>query len=104
MNTEDRITKLEATIRTMEEKRKIMMFDLFALRSAFIGFATIISDASTAQRAAAKSRAEDRLASCLLLVGLPDEQAEEAIATLEDLFYEIDAARNAADQPPARLS
>lgn len=104
MNTEERIQALERTIITMEEKRKLMMFDLFALRSAFIGVISAISDVSADQRAVAKSQAEDRMASFLLIAGFPEEQSAEALATLEDLFYEIDAARNAGDLPPAVLS
>lgn len=104
MKLEERIEKLETALDAMEEQRKIMLFDIFALRAAFVGYATIISNASAAQRAAAKSLAEDRLAKCLLIAGLPSEEATESLATLEDLFYEIDAAQNAADQTPARMS
>ena len=104
MNTEDRIKQLETALEAMEEKRKIMMFDLFAVRSVLIGLTPLIAASSAAQRGVAKSLAEDRMASYLLLAGLPGEQAAEALAALEDLFYEIDAARNAADQTPARPS
>lgn len=104
MNTEKRIEALENAITTMEEKRKIMMFDLFALRSAYIGFIAAISDVSADQRAVAKSLAQDRMASFLLIAGFPGDQSEEAQAALEDLFYEIDAVRNAEGLPPSGLS
>lgn len=99
MRLERRIRKVEAALATQEEKRAITMYELFALRATFIGFNSILSNASGAQHAEAKDRAMDRLASYLMAGEFPAEDSKEAIAILEDMFYEIDAARSARDQP-----
>lgn len=104
MKLERRLKRLEIALVSQEEKRRLMTAMILALRSALIGFTPLIAASSTFQHSAAKSLAMDRLSSSLLAGEFPADQAEGAIAALEDLFYEIDAARNAADQMPARLS
>lgn len=98
MKLERRIKQLEATLAKHEEQRKLMLFEIFALRAA------LISTSSDARQTGAKARAMDRLVSYLMAGEYPETDAQEAIAALEDMFYEIDAAPGEADRLPARAS
>ena len=104
MKLETRIEQLETAMAAESQKRQALLTETCVLRAAIIGLAAINAASAADRHGAALSRAKDRLASYLFLLELPETEATEAIATLEDMFYEIDAAQNAADQTPPRLS
>jgi len=103
MTLDDRLTALENALSRETGKRKMLVAEVLVLRAALIGI-TITEDASGAGHTTAKSRAMDRLAAHLIAAEYPPAEAQEALALLEDTFYEIDAARTAADQPSPPLS
>lgn len=103
MGLEERLTALEAALSRETEKRKMLVAEVLVLRSALIGIA-LTTDASGARHTTAKSQASDRLAAYLIAAECPTTAAEEALSLLESLFFEIDAARSAADQQRAPLS
>lgn len=104
MKLERRVRALERTIERQQERLQVVIADMLALRAMVVSSAPLIATSSAEQYAALKYRAQDRLTNHLLLAGLSDALAAEASTSLEGMFYEIDAARNEADQPSPRVS
>lgn len=108
MKPEQRLAELEQRQEATEEKRKLLLAEHLALRTAFIELAAIISASSTEQFDALKGRAMDRamhsLTNQMMAGEFSQQESEEATAALEELFCDIDAARSEADQPAKLVS
>jgi hypothetical protein len=104
MKLERRLARLEKRQAATEEKRKLLLIEHLALRAAFVELAALISTSSVAQFAAAKGRAMKSLTDQLMEGCFSEQDALEATAALEEMFYSLAAAHSAKDQPAPSAS
>lgn len=96
MKLEQRIETLEHQLAEQNEKRRAQVLEHMALRAVTIEAMALISASSAGPHTLEKSRVANRLTNELMAGEWGQAAAREALEALEDLFYEIDAARTAA--------
>lgn len=96
MELEQRIEQLEHQLAEQNKKRRSQVLEHMALRAVTIEALALISTSSAWPHTLEKSRVANRLTNELMAGEWEQAATQEALEALEDLFYEIDAARTAA--------